>query len=63
MTVWVAAKERKWVYASLDAKPSLIILDELDSGLDVDALKVCANSIMEYYHEKWKNKYFNNYPP
>ena len=33
-------------------EPSLIILDELDSGLDVDALKVCANSIMEYYHEK-----------
>lgn len=44
-------------------EPSLIILDELDSGLDVDALKVCANSIMEYYHEKMKNKYFNNYPP
>ena len=35
-------------------EPSLIILDELDSGLDVDALKVCANSIMEYYHEKNK---------
>ena len=27
-------------------EPSLIILDELDSGLDVHALKVCANSIM-----------------
>lgn len=33
-------------------KPSLILLDELDSGLDVDAMKVVANSIMEYYEEK-----------
>ena len=30
-------------------KPSLIILDEVDSGLDVDALKIVANSIKEYY--------------
>ena len=32
-------------------KPSFIILDEIDSGLDVDALKICANSIKEYYEE------------
>ena len=30
-------------------EPKFLILDELDSGLDVDALKVCANSIMDYY--------------
>ena len=30
-------------------KPSFIILDELDSGLDVDALKICSKSILEYY--------------
>lgn len=29
-------------------KPSLIMLDELDSGLDVDSLKICANNILEY---------------
>lgn len=29
-------------------KPSLIMLDELDSGLDVDSLKICANNIWEY---------------
>lgn len=29
-------------------KPSFLILDEVDSGLDVDALKVVANSIKEY---------------
>lgn len=33
-------------------EPKLILLDELDSGLDVDALKIVASSIMEYYEEK-----------
>lgn len=33
-------------------EPQLILLDELDSGLDVDALKVVASSIMEYFKEK-----------
>lgn len=32
-------------------EPKFLMLDELDSGLDVDALKVCSNSIMEYYKE------------
>lgn len=32
-------------------EPSLIILDELDSGLDVDALKICAKSIKEYHNK------------
>ena len=32
-------------------KPSFIILDEVDSGLDVDALKLVSSSIMEYYNE------------
>ncbi|MBE6158562.1 MAG: Fe-S cluster assembly ATPase SufC [Firmicutes bacterium] len=30
-------------------KPSFIILDEIDSGLDVDALKLVSESINEYY--------------
>ena len=29
--------------------PELILLDEIDSGLDVDAIKDVANSINEYY--------------
>ena len=29
-------------------KPRLIILDEIDSGLDVDSLKIVANSIKDY---------------
>ena len=32
-------------------KPSFILLDEIDSGLDVDALKLIANSLKEYYEE------------
>lgn len=29
-------------------KPKFIILDELDSGLDVDSLKICAENISKY---------------
>lgn len=34
-------------------EPNFLILDEIDSGLDVDSLKLVAHSIMEYY-EKFK---------
>ena len=30
-------------------KPSLVMLDEIDSGLDVDSLKIVGESIMEYF--------------
>ena len=30
-------------------EPSIVMLDEIDSGLDVDALKVVSNFINEYY--------------
>ena len=32
-------------------KPTLVMLDEIDSGLDVDSLKIVGNSIMNYYKE------------
>ena len=32
-------------------KPSFLILDEIDSGLDVDALKIVAKSLKEYHKE------------
>lgn len=32
-------------------KPSLIILDEIDSGLDVDSLKVVGENVMNYYKQ------------
>ena len=34
-------------------KPDFLILDEVDSGLDVDSLKIVANSIKKY-HEQFK---------
>ena len=33
-------------------KPSLVMLDEIDSGLDVDALKIVGKSVMEYYKKE-----------
>ena len=32
-------------------KPSFVMLDEIDSGLDVDNLKIVGESIMKYYKE------------
>lgn len=32
-------------------KPTLIMLDEIDSGLDVDSLKIVGESIMNYYDD------------
>ncbi|MBR3198883.1 MAG: Fe-S cluster assembly ATPase SufC [Bacilli bacterium] len=33
-------------------KPSLVLLDEIDSGLDVDSLKIVGKSVMDYYKEE-----------
>ncbi len=32
-------------------EPSLVMLDEIDSGLDVDSLKIVGNSVMDYFNE------------
>ena len=32
-------------------KPSLIMLDEIDSGLDVDSLKIVGDAVYKYYKE------------
>ena len=33
-------------------KPDVILLDEIDSGLDVDSLRLVGESVMRYYEEK-----------
>lgn len=33
-------------------KPDVVMLDEIDSGLDVDSLRIVGNSVMDYYKEK-----------
>lgn len=30
-------------------KPNIVLLDEIDSGLDVDSLKIVGDSVIEYY--------------
>lgn len=32
-------------------KPSMVLLDEIDSGLDVDSLKLVGENVMDYYNE------------
>ena len=32
-------------------KPSMVMLDEIDSGLDVDSLRIVGNSVMDYFKE------------
>lgn len=32
-------------------KPNTVILDEIDSGLDVDSLKIVGTNVMDYYNE------------
>ena len=41
-------KKRFEILQMLMIKPELIILDETDSGLDIDALKIVANGISNY---------------
>lgn len=33
-------------------KPSLVLLDEIDSGLDVDSLKIVGENVTKYYNEQ-----------
>ncbi len=33
-------------------KPNIVMLDEIDSGLDVDSLKIIGESVMAYFKEK-----------
>lgn len=33
-------------------KPTVVLLDEIDSGLDVDSLKIVGESVMDYYKEE-----------
>ena len=45
-------KKRNEILQMLVLKPDLSILDETDSGLDIDALKIIAEGIKNYRNEK-----------
>ena len=44
-------KKKNEVLQMYMLKPKFILLDEIDSGLDVDSLNVVGNSIMDYYKD------------
>lgn len=44
-------KKRNEIVQMCLLKPSLAMLDEIDSGLDVDALKICADAIVKLQNE------------
>ena len=46
-------RKKNEILQLLEMKPKFIILDELDSGLDVDSLKIVCDNL---------NKYIKNYP-
>ena len=43
-------KKRNEIFQMAMLEPSLAILDETDSGLDIDALKIVANGAVSYTH-------------
>ena len=44
-------KKKNEIFQMLLLKPKLIILDEIDSGLDIDSVKLIGESIMNYYNQ------------
>lgn len=44
-------RKRVEILQMIMLKPRMVVLDEIDSGLDVDALKLVAAEIKEYYNE------------
>jgi len=44
-------KKRNEIVQMLLLKPQIALLDEIDSGLDVDALQIVAQAILDYYQQ------------
>ncbi len=45
-------KKKNEVLGMYMLKPKVVILDEIDSGLDVDSLKIVGENIMAYYEQE-----------
>lgn len=50
-------KKKNEILQMLMLEPTFIMLDEIDSGVDVDALKIVANNINEYKSNKTNSSY------
>lgn len=44
-------KKRNEIFQMLLLQPKLIILDEIDSGLDIDAIRIVGENVTKYYEE------------
>lgn len=44
-------KKKNEIFQMLMLEPKLIILDEIDSGLDIDAIKVVGENVTKYFNE------------
>jgi len=55
-------KKRNEILQMLILEPKLIILDELDSGLDIDAIKICCESIKLNFVKKSSIVIITHYP-
>lgn len=44
-------RKKNEILQMLTLKPKLIILDEIDSGVDVDSLKIITKAINDYHHQ------------
>lgn len=55
-------KKKNEILQMLLLDPKLIILDEIDSGLDIDAMKEVINNIKEFYDAKKSIIFITHYP-
>jgi Fe-S cluster assembly ATP-binding protein len=55
-------KKRNEILQMLLLQPNLIILDELDSGLDMDAIKIICETIMKNFSSKTSIIVITHYP-
>ena len=55
-------KKRNEILQMLILEPKLIILDELDSGLDIDAIKICCESIKLHFGNNASIVIITHYP-
>ena len=55
-------KKRNEILQMLLLDPKLVILDEIDSGLDIDALKIICNGIMDNFNKDSSLIVITHYP-
>ena len=48
-------KKKNEIFQMLLLKPKLAVLDEIDSGLDIDAIKLVGENVTNYFNENLEN--------